>query len=122
MKRLLSLGLAIFLSLSLFAGIAPSSLSLGRVVVEVEEGSVEEKILKAFREEFSEAWLSEYTVNTEAFALAYVPLLSSILPMENIIISAEENNRLSLYSRKSGYRVSLILENGLISALGAELI
>lgn len=122
MKRLFALALAFLISLSLYSGITPSSARLGRVVVELEESSMEAKMLKAFSSEFSEAWLKEYTVNTEAFALAYVPLLSSLLPMENIILSKEENNRLSLYSRKSGYLVSLVFEDGLISALSAEII
>jgi sporulation protein YlmC with PRC-barrel domain len=80
----------------------------------------EYRVKKAFSSELSDSWLEMYTINTEAFIVSYLPLLSSILPMENLLISKMENGRLSIYSQKSGLLISLIIENGLISAIGTD--
>ena len=120
MKKLFVLFLVFCLSLSLFAGIAPQSRKLGKVLVNLEKDSIEYRVKKAFSSELSDSWLEMYTVNTEAFIVSYLPLLSSILPMENLLISKMENGRLSIYSQKSGLLISLIIENGLISAIGTD--
>ena len=120
MKKLFVLFLVFCLSLSLFAGIAPQSRKLGKVLVNLEKDSIEYRVKKAFSSELSDSWLEMYTINTEAFIVSYLPLLSSILPMENLLISKIENGRLSIYSQKSGLLISLIIENGLISAIGTD--
>ena len=120
MKKLFVLFLVFCLSLSLFAGIAPQSRKLGKVLVNLEKDSIEYRVKKAFSSELSDSWLEMYTINTEAFIVSYLPLLSSILPMENLLISKMENGRLSIYSQKSGLLVSLVIENGLISAIGTD--
>lgn len=120
MKKLVVLFLIFCLSLSLFAGIAPQSRKLGKVLVNLEKDSIEYRVKKAFSSELSDSWLEMYTINTEAFIVSYLPLLSSILPMENLLISKMENGRLSIYSQKSGLLISLIIENGLISAIGTD--
>ena len=117
MKKLFSLLLMVLISISLFSGVAPSSKRLGKVAVSLDEDSLSLLAYKAFSSPLSEQWLREHTIATEAFIVSYLPFLSEILPMENIIISEEKENRLSLYSRKSGYLISLIYENGLISAM-----
>ena len=120
MKKLFVLFLVFCLSLSLFAGIAPQSKKIGKVLVNLEKDSIEYRVKKAFSSELSDSWLEMYTINTEAFIVSYLPLLSSILPMENLLISKMENGRLSIYSQKSGLLISLIIENGLISAIGTD--
>ena len=122
MKKLFLLFLVFCLTFSLVAGISPQSKTIGKVLTKIEKDSIEYKIKKAFSSELSDSWLEMYTVNTEAFIVSYLPLLSSILPMENLLISKMENGRLSIYSQKSGLMISLVIENGLISAIGTETI
>lgn len=122
MKKLLLLFLVFCLTFSLTAGIHPQSKAIGKVLTKIEKDSIEYKVKKAFSSELSDSWLEMYTVNTEAFIVSYLPLLSSILPMENLLISKMENGRLSIYSQKSDLMISLVIENGLISAIGTETI
>ena len=122
MKKLFTLFLVFCLTFSLSAGIVPQSKAIGKVLTNLEKDSIEYRVKKAFSSELSDSWLEMYTVNTEAFIVSYLPLLSSILPMENLLISKMENGRLSIYSQKSGLMISLVIENGLISAIGTETI
>ena len=122
MKKLFLLFLVFCLTFSLTAGISPQSKAIGKILTKIEKDSIEYKMKKAFSSELTDSWLEMYTVNTEAFIVSYLPLLSSILPMENLLISKMENGRLSIYSQKSGLMISLVIENGLISAIGTETI
>ena len=118
MKRL-SLFLIILLCFSsfLFSGVIPVSGKVGKVCTEVKEGSVEEMVLKAMGEEFSLSWIEKYCDTSDGFLASYSPLLSSILPMEEIVLGLYDGNSIRLYSRKTGDCLSIIIKEGRISAL-----
>ena len=109
--RRIFLFILLLCSFSLFAVIVPYSDTIGRIQVDIEEESNAEMVLKAFSEEFTEAWIEKYANNDQLFALAYSPILSTLLPMTNLIISEERDNTLSLYSLDSKDFVSVIVSN-----------
>jgi len=109
--RRIFLFILLLCSFSLFAAIVPYSDTIGRIQVDIEEESNAEMVLKAFSEEFTEAWIEKYANNDQLFALAYSPILSTLLPMTNLIISEERDNTLSLYSLDSKDFVSVIVSN-----------
>lgn len=107
----------LFLSLSLYGGISPESLKVGAVDAFLEKGSLSSLAAEAFQSEFSLEWLEKYTINTEPFILAYSPELSSRLPMKSLVVGKEKENRLSLYSQEDGLLITLVFEDGKISAI-----
>ena len=118
MKYVFSLlSILIFSSVLLFSGIVPESSKVGRVCVDIKEGSVEEMVLCAMKEEFSLSWIGKYCDGSDAFLAAYSPLLSSILPLENIILGEFDGNGIYLYSQTKGDYLYLIIEEGKIVAL-----
>ena len=117
MRRFSLIMLLFLFSLSLHGGIAPQSEKIGRVAVTIEEGSVEEMVLAAVRKEFTLSWLDEYAVTEAGFAPAYSSLLSSLLPMEEVILGVYDGNGISLYSAKDGKKVYFAIKEGRISAL-----
>lgn len=117
MKRTLTI-LTLLFSLSLlFSAVVPESSKVGKVSVEIKEGSVEEFVLSAMKEEFSLSWIEKYSDSSDAFLAAYSPLLSSLLPMENLILGEYDGNGISLYSQDSGDYLYLIIKEGKIVAL-----
>lgn len=120
MKRVFSIMVSLILLSSLAAGIIPQSKRVGIVAVETEEGSVEEMLLTAFQEEFTLSWIERYTLATDTFLEAYSPLLSALLPMEDIVVGTFDGDGISLYSQKSGDWVYIIIKEGRIAALLVE--
>lgn len=118
MKNFLSLlFLLLFSSALVFAAVVPQSSKVGKVCVEIKEGSVEEMVSSALKEEFSLSWIEKYCDESDAFLSSYSPLLSSILPMESIVMGEYDGNGISLYSQKNGVYLYLIIKEGKIVAL-----
>ena len=118
MKYVLSfLSLLLFSSTLLFSGVVPESVKVGRVCVEIEEGSVEEMVSNALKEEFSLSWIEKYCDQSDAFLASYSPLLASLLPMEDVILGEFDGNGIYLYSQKTGDYLYLIIKEGKIIAL-----
>ena len=118
MKYVLSiLSLLLFSSSLLFSGIVPESVRVGRVCVKIEEGSVEEMVSNALKEEFSLSWIEKYCDQSDAFLAPYSPLLASLLPMEDVILGEFDGNGIYLYSQKTDDYLYLIIKEGKIIAL-----
>ena len=118
MKHLISLTIILVFSLSfLFSRVVPESAKVGRVCVEVEEGSVEEMVLRALKEEFSLSWIENYCDESDAFLAAYSETLSSILPMENVIMGEFDGNGLYFYSQDTPGCFYFVIKEGRITAL-----
>lgn len=122
MKRFLLIALTLFILLPLSASISPSSHALGNVAVEIEKGSEEELVFNAMRKEYTSQWLDEYTLNSTAFALAYTDTLSSLLPMEDFLLSTLDGNEIKVLERESGTLLTIIIKEGRISALHKEIV
>ncbi|MGN1163837.1 MAG: hypothetical protein ACI4S4_03410, partial [Candidatus Ornithospirochaeta sp.] len=107
MRRFSCLILVSIVFISLYAGIAPQSAKIGSVAVSIGEGSVEEMVLSAVKEDFTLFWLEKYAVSDDGFAVAYSSVLSSLLPMEEVILGTYDGEGISLYSAKDGKKVYL---------------
>ncbi len=118
MRRILPIIIALSL-LPLNASIVPRSESIGTVLVNIEDDSSAQMVLKAFSEEYTQAWLDSYAASDELFALAYTDTLSKILPMSNMIASSDRNT-VTIYSLNSKTTVSVILENNTIVAVSLK--
>ena len=118
MKYVLSfLFLLLFSSTLLFSGVVPESVKVGRVCVEIEEGSVEDMVSCALKEDFSLSWIEKYCDQSDAFLASYSPLLASLLPMEDVILGEFDGNGIYLYSQKTGDYLYLVIKEGKIVAL-----
>lgn len=117
MKRIFLVATIFFLSFSLFAAIAPYSQKIGRVVVDFKEGSTEELISNALREEFSLSWIEKYTFGDDAFLESYSSILSSLLPMSNLLVGEFDGVGLGVISQDSGDCLYLTIKEGRITAL-----
>ena len=106
----------LLLSSSAFAAV-PVSQSIGRIQCEIPSGSVTEIALAAVSEEYTEAWLDEYAVDKITFGEAYSEILSSALPMTNVIAGSERNGAVTLKSLDNGTVLSFIFRNGRIVAI-----
>ena len=111
MKHLISLTIILVFSLSfLFSGVVPESAKVGRVCVE-------EMVLRALKEEFSLSWIENYCDESDAFLAAYSETLSSILPMENVIMGEFDGNGLYFYSQDTPGCFYFVIKEGRITAL-----
>ncbi|MBQ0072317.1 MAG: hypothetical protein KBS81_10785 [Spirochaetales bacterium] len=117
MKKAFLTLLLLTLSLSLFAGLAPPSKKIGEVAVSWAEDSVEAFIQKALSKPYTEEWLSTYTLEKEAFALAYTTILCDLLPMKNFLLSTYRDGEISVLSLETGKVVTFLMKEGRISAL-----
>lgn len=117
MKRILLLLIFLLISSLLFSEIIPVSGKVGRVCTTIKEGSVEEMVLSAVKEEFSLSWIEKYCDKSDAFLAQYSPILSSLLPMEDIILGLYDGNGINLYSQKTGDYLYLVVKEGRITAL-----
>ncbi len=120
MKRAFAFILLLSVSLFLSASIAPRSSRIGRVVLNVEEGSAEELIWNAARSEYTGEWLEKYASSPLFFASAYSSILSSLLPLDDFLLSRPAENEVRLLERKGGRVITFILSDGLISALSVS--
>lgn len=120
MKRVICV-ISVILALSNIFSVAPVSPYIGRLEIEVEEGSNMEKALKAFHSELDDMWFETYTTCEKALIDTYFQPLKEILPLENVVASSERDGALSLYDLDKKVRVSLVYgEEGLIKALLIE--
>lgn len=115
MRKLLLLP-ALFLCLALSA-VAPVSLKLGRVDTVLEEGSLAAVALEAVKAPYTEQWLEAYAEDAMLFAEAYSPLLSSALPMGNVLVGEERGGSLSVLDQDTGLWLSLTFQGGRLSAV-----
>ena len=115
MKHILLLAFTLF-SLPLAASV-PVSATIGRVAVEIPSGSITETALKAAESEYTEAWLDEYALDKISFGEAYSELLSSLLPLSDLIAGEERNNAVTLKSLADGTVLSFVFRDGKIAAL-----
>ncbi len=102
------------------ASIAPESVSIGTVAVDIREGSAEELVYKALKGEYSDEWLEKYTLSPISFALAYSEELSLLLPMDNFLISTMKNNEIKVLDQMGGSIITFIIKDGKIEALRVE--
>lgn len=119
MKKLF-LFLTLFLVLiPLFSVVVPISEKIGTVAVDIQKDSVEEMILRAVNEEFTEEWVEKYAIfdNKEMFIVSYTPLLSTSLPLENAIISVLINNEIRALSLEDNISLTFIIKDGKIEGI-----
>lgn len=120
MKRLLYISLFLVLFTFSLTASSPYSLSIGRVAVDIKEGTDESVIYSAMREEYTEDWLERYTSSPISFALSYSDDLSSLLPMKNFLLSTSVDGRVKVLEKESGTVITFVLKDGRISALDIE--
>lgn len=117
MKRVLVFALAVLLSLPLFSAVAPLSTSIGKVSLSPVRGSAEYLVWSAVRREYSDGWLERYTSSPVPFALAYSSTLSPLLPLDNYIVSEENDGEVKVLDMESGTVITFIIKEGSITAL-----
>ena len=120
MKRTLALLLLSVFLFPLCASVAPVSYSIGTVVIEMKKGSSEELVWNAVRREYNDEWLEKYAVSPLSFALAYSSELSSLLPLEDYLVSVETDGEVKVLDRESGRIIIFIIKEGGIAALRVE--
>ena len=76
--------------------------------------------LNAAGEEYTEAWLDEYAVDKVSFGEAYSPLLSSVLPLSNVVAGIEKGGAVSLRSLDDGRVLTFIFSDGRIAAVSEK--
>lgn len=108
--------LILFCSLPLYA-VQPRSETLGMIQTDVNPDSITAIALSAASEEYTEDWLNEYAADKIAFGEAYSSFLSSSLPLENPIASAEKNGAVTLKSLSDGTIISFVFQDGRIAAV-----
>lgn len=107
-----------FLSLSLpIFSSAPVSGTIGQVAVEIAPGSITEIAIEAAGREYTESWLDDYASDKISFGEAYSEMLSSLLPLSDIIAGEEKNNAVTIMSLADGTVLSFIFRNGRIAAV-----
>lgn len=104
------------LSLPLFSS-APVSGTIGQVAVEIVPGSITEIAIEAAGREYTESWLDDYASDKISFGEAYSEMLSSLLPLSDIIAGEEKNNAVTIMSLADGTVLSFIFRNGRIAAV-----
>ncbi len=118
MKKVLLMNIALFLSLCCLSATVPVSKTVGMVVL-VPEGRT--KIAKeAFTTPFSKEWFESFTTGDEVLALTYAPMLSEILPLENLIIGEEKNGVVKLRESDSMTVYSVFFDGDRIKALSVN--
>ena len=112
--------LVIVFSLSSLHAAVPLSESIGRIQTNVDPQSITATALNAAREEYTEAWLDEYAVDKVSFGEAYSPLLSSVLPLSNVVAGIEKGGAVSLRSLDDGRVLTFIFSDGRIAAVSEK--
>lgn len=120
MKRILLFFILCMSSFSLGAVISPESLSIGKIAVDAEENSVEERVIAAMKTSYDDEWLETYASAPLPFAAAYSASLSPLLPLEDYLVSVYDGNEIKVLDRKSGKIITVIIEDGLFAALRIE--
>ena len=120
MKRITVFMAVLLSSILLFATVAPTSSAIGKVCVSPEEGSSEYLIWTAVKDEYSDAWLEKYTSSPVPFALAYSSSLSSLLPLDNSLVSVETDGEVKVLDLESGAVITFIMKEGRIAALRVD--
>ncbi len=114
---MLKVFLFIALSLSPLFAVAPVSGTIGRIAVSVAPDSITATALEAAGEEYTEAWLEKYAVDKVSFGEAYSPLLSSVLPLSDVVAGEEKGGAVSLMSLEDGTVLSFMFVDGRIAAV-----
>lgn len=117
MKKVVSLVLLIIVSFSLFSSVSPISGRIGRVCASPQKESVEEMVSKAMKSEYTDYWLEKYTLDPISFALLYSDVLSSIIPMDNFILSYFNKGEIKVLNLDSDKVLNIKIEEGKILAL-----
>ncbi len=108
--------IAIAIAAAHLAAVAPESGSIGRVVTDVEPGSITETALAAAREPYTEEWLARYTADPIIAGEALSPYLSALLPLSNPIAGLEKDGAVELLDLDGGAKVAFIFQDGMIKA------
>ncbi len=117
MKRIIVFT-AVFLSaFLLFSSVQPVSSKIGRVCVSPEKGSSEYLVWSAVKRQYSDEWLERYTSSPVPFALSYSDSLSSLLPLDDFLVSVESDGEVKVLDRESGSVITFIIKEGRITAL-----
>lgn len=104
----------------LSASVAPESVSIGTVAIDIKEGSAEAIVFNAVKSEYSDSWLEKYTISPVSFALAYSEELSPLLPMENFLISSMKGREIKVLDQTGGNIITFIVKDGKIEAVRVE--
>lgn len=117
MKRILVFALLSLLCFALSAAVAPASSTIGKVSLSPERGSAEYLVWSAVRRQYSDDWLERYTSSPVPFALAYSSALSHLLPLDNYLVSEENDGEVKVLDMESGTVITFIIKEGSITAL-----
>lgn len=120
MKRVFLLIVSSLLLFPLPAAVSPVSSLIGTVAVDIKEGSMEEVVYSAVREEYTDSWLGSYALSPLEFALAYSDELSGILPLDNFLLSSASGNEIKVQDRRTGMVLTFILKEGKIEAMSFQ--
>lgn len=115
MKRFILLIMLLALSLFFLSSAAITS-SKGTLITDVEAGSAEESLLKAFYSPFSEEWIEQYAEDDTLLKKSYTSYLASILPLKNILLFKKDGFYV-IFSQESKDEVVLLLKDNKISEL-----
>lgn len=117
MKKIVLLFILFFISFSIFSSVSPLSGRIGKVCVSPQNGSVEEMVTKAMKSEYTDYWLEKYAHNPISFALLYSEVLSTIIPMENFILSYLDSGEVKVLNLDTNKVLNIKIEEGKILAL-----
>ena len=121
MKRIFVFTVVALSSFLLFSSVSPVSSSIGKVCISPEKGSNEYLVLHAVKREYTDEWLEKYTQSPVAFALAYSSSLSSLLPLDDCLVSEENDGEIKVLDNKSGSVLTFLMKEGRIAALRIDL-
>ena len=109
--------LVIVFSLSSLHAAVPLSESIGRIQTNVDPQSITATALKAAVEEYTEAWLDEYTADPMKAGEILAPVLSSVLPLSNPIAGKEKAGAVDILDLDTGSVLSFVFEDGMVAAV-----
>ena len=108
--------LVIVFSLSSLHAAVPLSESIGRIQTNVDPQSITATALNAAGEEYTEAWLDEYTADPMKAGEILAPVLSSVLPLSNPIAGKEKAGAVDILDTATGAVYSFIFRDGKIAS------
>lgn len=117
MKKVVLLFILFFVSFSIFSSVSPLSGRIGKVCVSPQKGSAEEMVTKAMKSEYTDYWLEKYAHNPITFALLYSEVISSIIPMDNFILSYLDKSEVKILNLDTKQVINIKIEEGKILAL-----
>lgn len=117
MKKAVFLFVLFILSFSLFSSVSPLSGRIGRICVSPKKDSVEEMVTKAMKSDYTDYWLEKYAHNPMSFAFLYSEVLSSIIPMDNFILSYFDKGEVKVLNLDTNRVLTIKIEEGKILAL-----